>query len=172
MEISTFNTLNTSEVYTLLMECCYCEYWAKQVIAQRPYQDYDALLQNCLFCWHNMSEREWLEAFGHHAKIGDVNALRDKFGKARKEQGQIQAASDDVIEALYKANQTYEQQNCFIFIVCATGKSADEMLSILNERLKNPRETELLNAAQEQAKILEIRLANQFLTSAVCAAKG
>ncbi len=164
MDIASFNRLTTEAAYDMLMACCHCHRWAQTVTSKRPFEAYDTLLNSALDTWATMQEPEWLEAFGHHAKIGDVNALKDKFSKANKEQGQISVASDAVIEALFEANQTYEAQNGFIFIVCATGKSAEEMLSILQTRLNNARDVELNIAAQEQAKILTIRLENQFLS--------
>ncbi len=164
MDIATFNGLAPEETYDMLMACCHCHRWAETVTSTRPFDDYDTLLNSAQDTWATMQESDYLEAFGHHAKIGDVSALKDKFSKATKEQGQISVASDAVIEALFEANQTYEAQNGFIFIVCATGKSAEEMLGILQARLNNDRDTELNIAAQEQAKILTIRLANQFLS--------
>lgn len=162
MDIDTYNALTPAEAQQVLLDSCYCEAWAVQVEAARPFANFDALMQSCLSHWSKMKEPDFLGAFSHHAKIGDVNALKDKFSKANAEQGQITAADDAVIEALYAANQQYESQNGFIFIVCATGKSADEMLAILKQRLKYDRETELSNAAIEQAKILTIRLSKQF----------
>ena len=74
------------------------------------------------------------ESFTHHPKIGDVKSLTEKF--AGKEQAAVGTASVEVIEALAKANQAYEEKHGFIFIVCATGKSAEEMLRLLNDRLR------------------------------------
>lgn len=162
MNINTFNLLPDQEAIALLLSCCYCQHWAKLVSEQRPYEDYQTLLDVSLAYWSQMGEAQILEAFAHHAKIGDVEALKDKFSKATKEQGQVIAATDEVIQALYQGNQTYEQKNGFIFIVCASGKSAEEMLILLNARINHDRATELKNASNEQAKILTLRLSSQI----------
>jgi len=158
MNIEQFNQISEQQAHQLLMECCYCEAWASRVVTQRPFSNLSTLKTTCINEWELVEEAELLEAFDHHPKIGDKQALKDKFSKATKEQGQILAASDDVIEALYKGNEAYEQKNGFIFIVCASGKPAEEMLTILQKRLPNDREHELANAANEQAKIMLLRL--------------
>ena len=105
------------------------------------------------------TESDILEAFQGHAKIGDIELLKSKYaGKAQAEQGQILQASEQTITELWQLNQDYEQKNGFIFIVCASGKSAEEMLSILKSRIDNSREQELKNGALEQNKITQLRL--------------
>ncbi|HUP57055.1 MAG TPA: 2-oxo-4-hydroxy-4-carboxy-5-ureidoimidazoline decarboxylase, partial [Bdellovibrionota bacterium] len=90
----------------------------------------------------------------HHPKIGDREELRKKFS----EQAGVAQASEATLQALAQGNADYEKRFGFIFIVCATGKSADEMLQILNARLPNAPEQELRIAAEEQGKITRIRL--------------
>src|SRR5262249_25549324 len=104
-----------------------------------------------------------LEAFEHHPRIGaDLAALREKFGStatlAASEQASVARASEATLVALRDANVRYEAKFGHIFIVCATGKSADERLAILRSRLDNDPETELRIAAGEQAKITRLRL--------------
>ena len=105
---------------------------------------------------------DWKEAFAHHPKIGDFESLKKKFastrGWAEQEQSGSQNASMAVLQALALANQTYENRFGYIFIVCATGKSAEEMLKILESRLNHDPKIEIKIAAQEQDKITKIRL--------------
>jgi len=113
--------------------------------------------------WARCGEADFLEAFSHHPKIGDVRDLEKKFASTAQwsegEQGNaVASAQREVLEALKVGNEAYEQQNGFIFIVCASGKSAAEMLALLNARLPNKRTTELQNAAEEQRKITQLRL--------------
>ncbi len=103
-----------------------------------------------------------MQAFEGHPKIGDVNSLREKYADTRAmasgEQGGVAGASERVVQELSEGNRQYEEQNGFIFIVCATGKSAGEMLSLLQSRLPNPRGEEIKNACLEQEKITALRI--------------
>jgi 2-oxo-4-hydroxy-4-carboxy-5-ureidoimidazoline decarboxylase len=107
-------------------------------------------------CFDQLTDADWLEAFRHHPQIGDLNSLRQKY--AGKEQGSVAAASEATLQALAEGNKKYLARHGFIFIVCATGKSADEMLALLNARIDNPTPVELRNAAAEQRKITALRL--------------
>ena len=112
--------------------------------------------------WFGLSEPDWLEAFSHHPRIGDRAALEARFPKTHdlsaKEQAGVAKAGEDVLTALAEGNNAYFDKFGFIFIVCATGKSAEEMLSLLRERLPHDRANELRIAAEEQAKITALRL--------------
>ena len=107
--------------------------------------------------------QDYLEAFSHHPQIGaDPEKLRKKFKGthqwASHEQSGMREASEACIQELAQRNREYYDRFGYIFIVCATGKTANEMLSLLKDRLSNTQETELLIAANEQAKITQIRL--------------
>ena len=112
--------------------------------------------------WFSLSGQDWLEAFSHHPKIGNIRSLQSKFQKTAKlsesEQKSISHVSEDILKEIAEGNQLYEKKFGYIFIVCATGKTAEEMLALLNERLKNDPEAELLIAAKEQNKITRLRL--------------
>jgi len=100
-----------------------------------------------------------LEAFSGHPQIGDLEALRNRYAeRAHAEQGQVLSAPDETLAELKDMNEAYLERHGFIFIVCATGKSAEQMLELLEQRLPNSREQELRIAAEEQAKITHIRL--------------
>lgn len=131
-------------------------------MARRPFRSDARLLFAARNEWFGLSEKDWLEAFSHHPKIGDRAALAARFPATHdlsaKEQAGVGSASEDVITALAQANEDYVARFGFIFIVCATGKSAEEMLQLLRDRLPNDRATELRKAAEEQAKITAFRL--------------
>ena len=130
--------------------------------ARRPFSDAAQLLQAAEDIWWNLSDRDWLEAFSHHPKIGNVDNLRKKFASTASwsegEQKGVNRASEKTLEQLAKGNNDYESKYGYIFIVCASGKSAEEMLAILQQRLHNKPAEELKIAAGEQSKITAIRL--------------
>ena len=132
------------------------------MLARRPFGSEDALLKAAREEWFALTEADWLEAFSHHPRIGDRASLEARFPNTHelssKEQSGIGIAGADVLQALAKANNDYFDRFGFIFIVCATGKSAGEMLALLLSRLQNSRDTELKMAAEEQAKITALRL--------------
>ena len=112
--------------------------------------------------WADLTHTDWLEAFSHHPKIGDRASLARRFAAtahlSAQEQSGVDDASAEVLDELAAANRTYEAKFGYIFIVCATGKSAAEMLDLLRARLPNDTGTEIRIAAEEQAKITELRL--------------
>jgi 2-oxo-4-hydroxy-4-carboxy-5-ureidoimidazoline decarboxylase len=132
------------------------------MMARRPFANDTKLLFAARNEWFGLTEADWLEAFSHHPRIGDRAALEARFPKTHdlssKEQARVASAPEDVLAALAQANNDYFDKFGFIFIVCATGKSAEEMLTLLRERLPHDRATELRMAAEEQAKITALRL--------------
>lgn len=159
MTLEDLNNLESGEATALFVECCHCQRWAMQMEKSRPFQSAMYLLDTANLLWAESTENEKLEAFTGHPQIGDMEALRNRYAvSANREQGQILDADEKVLELLRDENQRYLKTYGFIFIVCATGKSADEMLGLLQERLGNDRETELDNAAREQAAITRLRL--------------
>jgi 2-oxo-4-hydroxy-4-carboxy-5-ureidoimidazoline decarboxylase len=132
------------------------------MMARRPFADAAALRAAADEVWSALSHGDWLEAFSHHPRIGDVEGLRARFASTRTwaegEQAGARAASDEVLRALAEGNRAYEARFGHIFIVCATGKSAEEMLALLRARLPNDPVAEARVAAGEQAKITRLRL--------------
>ena len=112
--------------------------------------------------WDSLVEADYLEAFLAHPRIGDVDSLRQKYANTKAiaggEQSGVDSADEATLKRLAEANDEYFDKFGFIFIVCATGKSAKQMLEILEARLPNDRDTEVANAAAEQLKITKIRL--------------
>ena len=159
----TLDELNMSvDCLAALLRCCGSKKWAAQMTSRRPFQDPQELFQTADEIWQNLSLDDWQEAFSHHPKIGDKESLRAKFADTKKwaegEQSGVQQASEEVLTALADGNEVYEKKFGYIFIVCATGKSAGEMLMMLCARLKNEKEEEIRVAAAEQMQITRIRL--------------
>jgi 2-oxo-4-hydroxy-4-carboxy-5-ureidoimidazoline decarboxylase len=132
------------------------------MLQQRPFHSLDHLFDTANTLWWTSSVQDWFEAFSAHPKIGDANALKEKFSKPNSweggEQSGTSGANEDTLQALQQLNEEYFAKNGFIFLICATGKSADEMLAALRLRLANDRETEIQIAAGEQNKITKLRL--------------
>ncbi|MFI5362673.1 MAG: 2-oxo-4-hydroxy-4-carboxy-5-ureidoimidazoline decarboxylase [Elusimicrobiota bacterium] len=162
MTTAEFNALSDAEARAELLRCCGSTFWAEETARRRPFADKAAVLAAADAAWGWAVEKDWLEAFSHHPRIGGKDALRAKFAAtkawAEGEQSAVAAAGEETLDALEKGNAYYESRFGFIFIVCATGKSAVEMLSLLRARLPNERAHELRIAAAEQAKITKIRL--------------
>jgi 2-oxo-4-hydroxy-4-carboxy-5-ureidoimidazoline decarboxylase len=153
-----------AEARDVLARCCGSARWVERMLTRRPFGTLDALLRAAREEWFALSEPEWREAFSHHPMIGDREALRARFARTRdlssREQAGVDHAPDDVLDALAKANREYFEKFGYIFIVCASGLSADEMLARLQTRLDNDPETEIRLAAGEHAKITGLRLRN------------
>ena len=162
MTIESFNSLTDSEAFKEFEMCCGATNWVKRIIASRPIDSKGALLKVAEEIWFSLKSKDWLEAFTHHPKIGDIESLREKFHNTKSisenEQSGVNDASENTLKNLAKSNQLYEDKFGFIFIVCATGKSADQMLTLIKMRLNNNIETEMQNAAKEQNKITQLRL--------------
>jgi len=143
-----------SQARELLRECCGSRGWVEAMAARRPFGSRAAALAAADEIWASLDGADWREAFAHHPRIGEqtTNSV------AAKEQSGVSGAAGDVRQALANANRDYEQRFGYIYIVCATGKSADEMLAIAKSRLENDPDTELRVAAEEQRKITRLRL--------------
>ncbi|HSC66656.1 MAG TPA: 2-oxo-4-hydroxy-4-carboxy-5-ureidoimidazoline decarboxylase [Cellvibrio sp.] len=160
MHLEEFNQLPAVDAVSALYGCCHCQTWAETVSAARPFASVDDLQTRARQVWLQANEAEILDAFSGHARIGDIELLRSRYaGRATQEQGQVLHANERVIQDLYRLNREYEAKNGFIFIVCASGKSAEEMLGLLQERIDNSRPLELLNGAREQGEITRLRIA-------------
>jgi 2-oxo-4-hydroxy-4-carboxy-5-ureidoimidazoline decarboxylase len=162
MSLAQLNSLDKEQAQQAFLQCCTAMAWVNNMVASRPYANEEALRGTANIHWQGLSEQDYLQAFEGHPQIGDVNTLRARYANikalAGDEQGAVSEASDAVLEALSQANQAYLDKFGFIFIVCATGKSAAQMLALLQARLPNDRHSELSNAAQEQQKIFHLRL--------------
>jgi len=166
MRIDDFNQLPDETVACCLRDCCAAQQWVTLMVAARPFNNVDNVLSLAAASWSRMSEKDCLEAFDAHPKIGDPASLKKKFASthalAAHEQHSVAQADKQTIEELAGLNADYARKFGFIFIVCASGKSADEMLLLIRTRLPNDRNTELTNAAREQAAITAIRIRKLF----------
>lgn len=161
-DINNLNNLDHEATMEALECCCGAKEWVAQLAAQKPFSDIASLYQAADEIWWSLTEADWREAFTHHPKIGDLDSLRAKFANtqtwASGEQAGVQGADEAVLQGLAEGNQAYEEKFGYIFIVCATGKSAAEMLALLQQRLPNDPQTEIKISAEEQRKITHIRL--------------
>ena len=147
-------------------QACCAPRWVAAMTAARPFADQASLLQTASEQWQTMQEADWLAAFEGHPRIGDVESLDKRFANTRAtashEQSGVESASREVLEELLHLNQVYAERFGFIFIVFASGKSAAEMLQLLQQRIDNERAQELRIAAAEQWKITALRLQKQL----------
>jgi allantoicase len=137
-----------------LKRCCGATRWAEAMAAQQPFEDRAALLRAADRTWWSLDEKDFLEAFAAHPKIGQKSAS----AWSQKEQAGAASAQAETLAELAALNQRYEAKHGFIFIVCASGRSADAMLADLRTRIERDRASELRTAAEEQAKITRLRL--------------
>jgi 2-oxo-4-hydroxy-4-carboxy-5-ureidoimidazoline decarboxylase len=162
MTLHELNTLSRHQLIAELNKCCSSAAWINKMLPFFPADDLVELLEDAEEQWFKCSEEDWKEAFAHHPKIGDTDSLKKKFAStaqwASGEQSGVNTASQKTIEALAAGNKKYEDKFGYIFIVCATGKSAEEMLELLQSRLLNDPKEEIEIAADEQNKITKLRL--------------
>ena len=167
MTIAEFDHLAKEKKIELLTKCCGSTNWVTKMLTAPMAEDLVNLEDMAEERWYECTEDDWREAFLHHPKIGNIQTLKEKYRDteewASNEQSGVGDANQQTLSELATANETYEQKFGFIFIVCATGKSATQMLDILNSRLPNNIATEIKIAAEEQLKITQLRLEKLFL---------
>jgi 2-oxo-4-hydroxy-4-carboxy-5-ureidoimidazoline decarboxylase len=160
--LDRWNELSAEAAAGEVISCCGSAAWARELAARRPFKDEILLVTASDEIWNQLDTQHWLEAFSKHPRIGERHAPRRASAQsaAWSTQEQRNAAAEDENHqaALAEANQKYERQFGRVFIICATGKSASEILDILRERLRNDDATELRVAAEEQRKITNLRL--------------
>jgi len=161
-ELNRLNSLSPAHAGAEYLKCCGSRRFASAMTAARPFANVDELLTKADSIWWSLSSEDWLEAFRAHPKIGEKKAAAAQSEEAlqwsAQEQSGVNDAAATTMAALAAGNRDYEQRFGFIFIVCATGKSSEEMLAILQARLQNDAETEIAVAAEEQRKITRLRL--------------
>jgi OHCU decarboxylase len=160
--LERLNALSTEEAESELLKCCGSTLWAHRMNDARPFHDLQELLSSADSIWWALDEEDWLEAFSRHPKIGEKEAERAQARAAREwseqEQFGTNSADEETRGELAAANREYERKFGYIYIICATGKTADEMLAILEERLQNEPDKEIRIAAEEQRRITHLRL--------------
>ena len=161
-DLAWLNSLAPDATCHELLKCCGSQRWAGAVEEGRPYTNLEELITRANAVWWTLDREDWLEAFRSHPRIGEKKVAKPVSAQSQQwseqEQQGVTQTSPEVTGKLATLNYDYEQKFGFIFIVCATGKSSDEILALLEQRLANDAAAELPIAAAEQAKITELRL--------------
>jgi 2-oxo-4-hydroxy-4-carboxy-5-ureidoimidazoline decarboxylase len=162
MNLVRINGWSGEEARVELLRCCGSRRWAAAMAVLRPFAMVAAVFEAAERVWWKLERSDWLEAFAAHPRIGDLDALRARLAATAawslSEQAGVSGAPEDVLQRLADRNRAYEERFGYIFIVCATGRSAAEMLALLEGRLGNAPGDEIQIAAAEQAKITRLRL--------------
>jgi len=156
------NSLDDPSATAALKNCCGSSRWVRAMVDALPFRSVPQLFQQAEKLFASLSREDWLEAFRHHPRIGEKRAAEAQSAQAQhwsaQEQAGVERVTSGTLAALVEANRAYEARFGYIFLVCATGKTSDEMLVLLRARLQNDPETELPIAAAEQQKITRLRL--------------
>jgi len=162
LELASLNSLSSGRAESEFLKCCGSKNWARQVTSLRPFASLDELIAKADRIWWSLDSEDWLEAFHSHPKIGEKKAAAPTAAEARRwseaEQSGLRNSAQQTLDELADLNNTYAEKFGYIFIVCASGKSSEEVRAMLRDRLNNDAAQELRMAAAEQAKITELRL--------------
>jgi 2-oxo-4-hydroxy-4-carboxy-5-ureidoimidazoline decarboxylase len=160
--LARWNALPSKEAAEEIWACCGSRAWADKMAAQRPIADESGLLAACDLAWKSLKKSDWLEAFRSHPRIGDTAAPEPTSARSAawslEEQQSVERENGDIRMTLAEGNRAYEQRFRRTFIICASGKSAPEILENLKRRLENDDVTELHEAAEQQRLIARLRL--------------
>jgi OHCU decarboxylase len=160
--LEKINSADVADAESMFRDCCGSSEWAKKMTSSRPFNSEAEMLAKAVKFWNDLDANDWLEAFAAHPRIGETRRAPTQQARSASwsadEQAGASSANEKLKEELADLNRKYFEKFGFIYIVCATGKSAAEMTEICRDRLGNDRETEIANAAAEQQKITEIRL--------------
>jgi len=149
------NALSLEEARRQLLTCCGASAWAERMAAFRPFKSVEEMHSSATDVLAELSESDWKEAFSRHPRIG---ATAGAHGWSAQEQRGVDGAAQQVLAELAELNNAYFEKFGYIYIVCASGKSATEMLELLKARLAHDPQTELTIAAAEQTRITHLRL--------------
>ena len=160
--LERINQAESAEAESMFRDCCGSAEWANRMVASRPFGSQSVLIETAADIWNELETTDWLEAFSAHPKIGEKRTAQVQQPRSAAwsvgEQAGMDVADESIRQELDDANNSYYDKFGFIFIVCATGKDAADMLQLCRNRLGNDRETEIVNAAREQQRITQIRL--------------
>jgi 2-oxo-4-hydroxy-4-carboxy-5-ureidoimidazoline decarboxylase len=159
--LAAWNKDDAASALNAMLACCGARRWAQAMVALRPVASVQVLSEAADRVWSTMEEPDWMEAFACHPRIGErkaAHATAQSVAWSRQEQSFVTEAVEPVLASLAEGNALYEERFGFTYIVCATGKSAEEMLAILKRRLQSNRADELREAAEQQRQITQIRL--------------
>lgn len=162
VSVADLNAMSEPQAKKLLAECCGASRWVSRMLARRPFKSRAAVLATADEIWRSLDPADWREAFSHHPRIGERKSAMPQTARgsawAAREQSEVEAADDDLRADLAATNREYEARFGYIYIVFATGKSAEEMLAVAHARLRNDPDVEIRMAAEEQRKITRLRL--------------
>lgn len=161
--------LPEAEARAELFACCGSSRWVERMLSQRPFKDANEVFESAVRIWRDLGREDWLEAFRAHPRIGESGGPGDRGaggpghgpqGEAwsKQEQAGVASAGEDVKAALAQANRDYEARFGWIYLVCATGRPAEELLALARQRMANAPDEELKVAAAEQERITKLRL--------------
>ena len=159
--LERWNNLDPGEAAREILPCCGSKRWAEQLAARRPFASPEELFPISDAVWAALSEQDWSEAFQSHPRIGQQHAraaTATSLAWSSEEQRTVTSSDDAVKLALAEANRRYEEKFGRIFIVCATGKQAGEILAMLNRRMQNSAADEMMETAEQQRQITQLRL--------------
>lgn len=160
--VAQLDAMASDRAAQLLGDCCGATRWVSAMVARRPFGSMERVLTASDEIWRSLGPDDWREAFSHHPRIGGRGSAARQSERgaawAAGEQAGVGGAADDTRRALERVNQEYEQRFGYIYIVCATGRAAEDLLADATARLSNDPETELAVAAEEQRKITRLRL--------------
>jgi len=160
--LATWNQASPEAAVLEILPCCGSRHWAYALASLRPFVTEEDLLKKSDDVWLHLDPDSWAEAFHSHPRIGERKAPATTTQQSAKwsaqEQSQVSVSTLDIQEEFASANRQYEARFGHIFIVCATGKSAEEMLLTLRHRLSNDDRHELQEAVEQQRQITQLRL--------------
>ena len=165
--LARLNALPAEVAEEAFLSCCGSKAWAKQMAERRPFEAIEGLRVIADAIWWSLGSEAWLEAFRSHPRIGEKRAEKPTTAEATRWSAEEQGNSDDTsvsvtmpetLAALAEANTAYEERFGYTFIVCAQGRSKEEILALLRRRIQNDPDTEILAAAREQSRITDLRL--------------
>jgi 2-oxo-4-hydroxy-4-carboxy-5-ureidoimidazoline decarboxylase len=160
--LTRWNSLDSAAAAREVLSCCGSKAWASALASRRPIADEASLIETSSAIWFALPEEAWQEAFDSHPRIGQrhvqTHATEESLRWSAQEQRTALTEDNKAKLAVEEANRRYEQKFGRIFIVCAAGKNSDEMLAILEARMKNDAITELQEAAEQQRQITRLRL--------------
>jgi 2-oxo-4-hydroxy-4-carboxy-5-ureidoimidazoline decarboxylase len=158
--LSDWNLMPAPAALRPVLDCCGSRAFSEALVRARPFADVDALLSAADSIWWSLAESDWLEAFACHPRIGESagNSSHQFSAWSAEEQSKARSAAQPLLHSISEKNREYEARHGFIYIVCASGKSADQLLTTLDRRIGNPTGHEIKEAAEQQRQITHIRI--------------
>ena len=174
LSVEELDVLPHDAAAEILSSVCGSSRWTSAMVARRPFVTRETLLHAADDVWNRLSPSDWLEAFAHHPRIGErrtaapVDATAERWSE--REQSTAAVAGDRLKRELARAQREYEARFGYIFLICAAGRTAEDILTALRTRMRNDPDTELHVAAEEQRQITRLRLAQSVTSTSTTSA--